>query len=46
MEGLCVSTHSNERNLFVMFITGNTGCMRIKHRFAIHQKPVLMMAMT
>jgi hypothetical protein len=29
-----------------MFITDNAGRVRIKHWFAIHQKPVLMMAMT
>jgi hypothetical protein len=29
-----------------MFIAGNAGRVRIKYRFAIHQKPVLMMAMT
>ena len=40
------STDRNERNLFIMFIAGHSGGVRIKHWFAIHQKPVLMMAMT
>jgi hypothetical protein len=40
------STHRNQRNFFTLFIAGNSGRVRIKHRFAIHQEPVLMMAMT
>ncbi len=40
------STYSNERNLFILFIAGNSRGVRINHWFAIHEKPVLMMAMT
>ena len=40
------STHCNERNLFIMFIAGNTGRVRIQHRFAVYQKTVLMVTMT
>lgn len=32
--------------MFIVFIAGNAGGVWIQHRFAIHQKPVLMMAMT
>jgi len=39
-------THGHKRNLFAAFIADNSDGMRIKHWPAIHQKTVLMMAMT
>lgn len=39
-------THSNERNLFIVFIAGNPCRVGIEHWLAVHQKPILMMAMT
>src|SRR5579862_2341544 len=41
-----VSTHCQKRNLLVIFVAGNAGGVRIQHRPSVHQKPVLMMAVT
>ena len=32
--------------MLIPFIPGDAGGMRIQHRFAVHQKPVLMMPVT
>jgi len=32
--------------MLIMFIPGDAGGMRIQRRFAVHQEPVLMMAVT
>ncbi len=31
--------------MFIPFVAGNAGGVRIQHRFAVHQKAVLMVAM-
>jgi len=36
--------HRHERNLLVTIIAGDTSCVWIEHRLAVHQEPVLMMA--
>lgn len=40
------STDGDQRNSLIHLVAADAGCVRVKHRHAIHQKSVLMMAGT